>query len=62
MTAPQIVVRYTLFAVLSILANLATQRAVLMVFESTGGFILAVGAGTIVGLLLKYQLDMTCPP
>ncbi|MFT5489065.1 MAG: putative flippase GtrA [Paracoccaceae bacterium] len=57
MTVAQLVVRYASFAVLSILANLATQRAVLLIMQPAEGFILAVGAGTVVGLLIKYQLD-----
>lgn len=49
--------RYTLFAVAAILANLAIQRLILMAGETAMMFTLAVGAGTAVGLVIKYVLD-----
>lgn len=49
--------RYTAFAVLATLANLAAQRLVLAQAEGTAGFALAVLAGTAVGLVVKYVLD-----
>ncbi len=57
MTAAQLICRYSAFAVLATLANLATQRSVLALTEGTQGFALAVVSGTAVGLLLKYILD-----
>lgn len=52
-----LVLRYTVFAILAIMANLATQRAVLWFGENSTLFLIAVGAGTMVGLVLKYILD-----
>lgn len=57
MTAAQLIVRYTAFAVLASLANLAAQRLVLYGIPDGPGYVLAVLAGTAVGLLLKYVLD-----
>ncbi|MEO1025471.1 MAG: GtrA family protein [Pseudomonadota bacterium] len=57
MTLRTLVLRYTLFAVLATLANLGTQRLVLAYGDSGLVFALAVGAGTLVGLVIKYALD-----
>ena len=57
MTLQSIVLRYTFFAVLATLANLATQRGVLWFGNNYMRFALAVGTGTLVGLVLKYILD-----
>ena len=58
MTGTALVVRYTAFAVLAVLANLATQRLVLATGPETGWrFAAAIGAGTLVGLVVKYLLD-----
>ena len=57
MTLQTLVLRYAFFAVLATLANLATQRGVLWLGDSGTVFALAVAAGTIVGLVLKYILD-----
>jgi putative flippase GtrA len=56
-TLHTLVFRYTFFAVLATLANLAAQRAVLWFGDSGTLFALAVGTGTGVGLVLKYFLD-----
>jgi len=56
-TLHALVLRYAFFAVLATLANLATQRLVLWLGDSSTLFALAVGAGTLVGLVLKYVLD-----
>jgi len=56
-TAAQLIWRYSAFAVLATLANLATQRSVLALAEGTQGFVLAVVSGTAVGLHLKHILD-----
>jgi putative flippase GtrA len=52
-----LIMRYAAFAVIATLANLATQRLVLYFGSTSGYFMLAVGAGTIVGLVVKYLLD-----
>mgnify|MGYP002635429176 CR=1 FL=1 len=57
MTAVQLIWRYSAFAVLATLANLAAQRLVLALVEGTQGFALAVVSGAAIGLLLKYILD-----
>lgn len=57
MTLRTLVLRYAAFAVIATLANLATQRAVLQFGDTGTYFAAAVGAGTIVGLVIKYLLD-----
>lgn len=57
MTLQMLVLRYAAFAVIAMITNLATQRAVLLVGNTGGYFAAAIGAGTIVGLLIKYLLD-----
>lgn len=57
MTLRVLVLRYTAFAVLATIANLATQRAVLTQGDTAGWFAAAVAAGTLVGLVVKYGLD-----
>lgn len=52
-----LVLRYTLFAVLATLANLAVQRLVFFAWPGTGRLALALGLGTLVGLVVKYALD-----
>ena len=57
MTLQMLILRYVAFAVVATIANLATQRLVLQVGDAGGFFVAAVGAGTIVGLVIKYVLD-----
>lgn len=57
MSPAMIALRYAAFAVLAVLANLGMQRAVLAFGEGAGHFVLAVAAGTAVGLVVKYALD-----
>ena len=57
MTLQTLVLRYTAFAVLATFANLAAQRGVLQFGDSGAHFTAAVGAGTVVGLVIKYILD-----
>lgn len=57
MSLGTLVLRYAAFAVIATLANLATQRAVLGFGQSAWFFMVAVGAGTLVGLVVKYILD-----
>lgn len=52
-----LVFRYSFFALLATLANLLTQRLVLHFGTTTPAFVLAMGAGTLVGLMLKFVLD-----
>ena len=57
MTLSKLIVRYSLFAIIATIANLATQRVFLNIENSFIFFGLAVFAGTIVGLIVKYVLD-----
>lgn len=57
MTLQTLVLRYAAFAMVATIANLATQRVVLQFGETGIHFAGAVGAGTIVGLIIKYVLD-----
>lgn len=58
MTRTQLILRYSAFAVMAVLANLATQRLVLMGADvTTLRFTMALMAGTLVGLVVKYVLD-----
>lgn len=57
MSLTTLVTRYAFFAVIATIANLAVQRLVLSGGDSTLMFMAAVGAGTIVGLIIKYVLD-----
>lgn len=57
MTLRTLLIRYTAFAVLATLANLAAQRIVLLVRDDDVFFVLALAAGTLVGLVIKYLLD-----
>lgn len=57
MTLQKLILRYCAFAIIATIANLATQRGVLQIGDTTGHFAIAVGAGTLVGLVIKYLLD-----
>ena len=57
MSLRTLIFRYTVFAVIATLANLATQRVVLTGGETALWFMAAVAAGTLVGLVVKYVLD-----
>lgn len=57
MTLQTLILRYAGFAVVATIANLATQRGILQLGDTGGHFAAAVGAGTIVGLVIKYVLD-----
>jgi len=56
-TLTTLVMRYAFFAVIATVANLVVQRLVLLGGDSTIFFMAALGAGTIVGLIIKYILD-----
>lgn len=49
--------RYTIFAIFATLCNLGIQRYVLEIAGGSYSFVLALFAGTIAGLLIKYVLD-----
>lgn len=57
MTLQTLILRYAAFAAVATVANLAAQRVVLQYGDTGGHFAAAVGAGTIVGLVIKYLLD-----
>ena len=57
MTRRTLILRYTAFAVVAIVANLAAQRLVFTQGGSGVVFAFAVGIGTLVGLVIKYFLD-----
>lgn len=57
MTLQSLLLRYGAFAVIATVVNLATQRAVLHFGDTGVLFAVAVGAGTIAGLIVKYVLD-----
>lgn len=59
MSRASLIARYGAFAVAAVLVNLATQRLVLgLGWPSPGtGLALAIAAGTLTGLVVKYLLD-----
>ncbi len=57
MSAAGLVLRYAAFCVVATVANLAAQRASLGVYEGRWSLAVAIGAGTLVGLAVKYALD-----
>jgi putative flippase GtrA len=57
MTIRQLALRYAVFSVVAIICNLAVQRAILVFDETASSFVAAVCAGTIVGLVIKYEFD-----
>lgn len=57
MTLRGLVFRYSAFAIVAIIANLAAQRLVLTRGDDGVTFALAVAVGTLVGLVIKYILD-----
>lgn len=57
MSRQALILRYAGFAVLATLANLGVQRLVLLGGDSGIVFALAIGAGTLAGLVVKYVLD-----
>lgn len=54
-----LIARYVVFAMIAMLANLAVQRAVLALPSPHAplAYPLALGAGTLAGLVIKYLLD-----
>lgn len=57
MRLPTIILRYAAFAIMATIANLVIQRLVMQFGDTGRYFAAAVGAGTIVGLVIKYILD-----
>ena len=57
MSLRSLIFRYTLFAVIAVLANLGVQRLILGGVTTPASLALAVCGGTIVGLGVKYLLD-----
>jgi putative flippase GtrA len=52
-----LLIKYAAFAVVATIANLGVQRLVLTQGNDGMTFALDVGAGTLVGLVIKYILD-----
>ena len=57
MTLRTLILRYAAFAVVATIVNLGVQRLVLGFGDSAIYFALAMGAGTLAGLVVKYILD-----
>lgn len=57
MSLSVLIFRYAVFAVIATIANLGVQRLVLTQGDDGVTFAIAVGAGTLVGLVIKYVLD-----
>lgn len=57
MTRIRIALRYSLFAFIATLGNLAAQECVVRAYSGDFALLLAMGCGTGVGLISKYQLD-----
>lgn len=57
MTLAELIIRYSAFAVVAMVANLLAQRLVLAFDQSAMGFAAALFLGTAVGLVVKYTLD-----
>ena len=59
MSRAALILRYAVFAVIAVLVNLATQRLVLGIgWPMPGlGLAVAIAAGTLTGLVVKYVLD-----
>ena len=57
MTLSTLVFRYVVFAILATFVNLIIQRFVLWSSDGSVIFLVALAAGTAMGLLVKYFLD-----
>ena len=57
MVQGKIVLRYAMFAVIAIFLNLFIQRLVLLFGKTAPFLIVAILAGTLVGLVVKFLLD-----
>lgn len=54
---PALFLRYGTFAALATLANLGVQRLALVLWPGPGALLVALIAGTGIGLVVKYLLD-----
>jgi len=50
-------IKYTIFAIISIFFNILFQWIVLKLYKGQFNIYFAIGAGTLVGLVIKYFLD-----
>ena len=57
LTVHQLMFRYIVFSIVAIVLNLITQRIVLMGLEKSYGLLFAMLAGTLIGLVVKFNLD-----
>ncbi|MEL6522310.1 MAG: GtrA family protein [Pseudomonadota bacterium] len=57
MTNTELVLRYSLFALISTVVILGTQRISLWIYDGWGGVTVALIIGTGAGLVIKYLLD-----
>lgn len=57
MSAAALAGRYAAFAVAATICNLLAQRAALGLYGGPAALAVAIGAGTLVGLAVKYALD-----
>lgn len=57
MTLRTLILRYSAFAIVATVVNLGVQRIVLDFGSTAVFFALAIGAGTLAGLVVKYVLD-----
>jgi Predicted membrane protein len=57
LSLPALVLRYGLFAAIATLANLGAQRVAIALWPGPGALLVALIAGTGIGLVVKYLLD-----
>jgi len=57
MTLAQLVFRYSAFAIVATIVNLLTQRLSLALYDGSFAVPLAIFAGTVTGLIVKFHLD-----
>ncbi|MFQ6550881.1 GtrA family protein [Aestuariibius insulae] len=57
MTTKDLLRRYTAFAVIATILNLLAQRLSLSIYDGAASVEIAIGVGTLVGLVVKYILD-----
>ena len=57
MTRTRLILSYGLFAVIAVVANLASQRLSLAIYDQVGAILVALFIGTGAGLVVKFALD-----
>ena len=57
LTAQQLIFRYVVFSIVATVLNLLTQRILLMGSDQSYELLLAMLAGTAIGLVVKFFLD-----